>query len=85
LKEGSIVPRHPRPWYSAEKRCYKAQVNRRKVRLTKPCAESEANEKLAAAKLKQVLKGPRPDIPPGSLRVADVFDRYPPQRNSGKR
>jgi integrase len=67
--------RNPHPWYSTEKRAYFAYIKRRKVRLLKG-AESPENEKLAAKQLKQVLKGSKNDVAAGSLRVADVIDRY---------
>src|SRR5436309_2374012 len=68
------MSRDPRPWYSSEKRCYMAHVKRRKVRLLKG-EQSPENEKLAAKKLKQVLKGTTHETA-GALRVADVIERY---------
>src|SRR5262245_2302027 len=69
------MARDPRPWYSAEKRCYMAYVKRRKVRLLKG-ERGDTNEKLAAHKLRQILKGTRNDTAPSALRVADIIDRY---------
>src|SRR5262245_37068262 len=69
------MARNPRPWYSAEKRCYMAYVKRRKVRLLKGDA-NDANAKLAAKQLRHILKGSANDAAPSALRVADVIDRY---------
>lgn len=67
--------RDARPWYSAEKKAYFASVRRRKVRLLKG-DESTVNAKLAAKKLREVLRGSKNDTPASALLVAHVIDRY---------
>jgi integrase len=68
------MARTAKPWYCAQKSCYKAYVKGRRVTLlTGP--ETPENEKLAARNLRQVLKGSKNDGPT-HLRVADVIDRY---------
>jgi integrase len=67
------MARTARPWYFQQKHAYYAIVRGKKVRLLAG-DESPSNEKLAANKLKQLLKGP--DEGPARLRVADVIDRY---------
>jgi hypothetical protein len=69
------MARHPRPWYCAQKSCYKAYVKGRRVTLISG-EESPENERLAADKLKQLIKGTKGDPQVGGLRVADVIDRY---------
>jgi integrase len=68
------MARTPRPWHCAQKSCYKAYVKGRRVTLLTG-DETPENTKLAAKKLKQVLKGSKNDGP-ASLRVADVIERY---------
>src|SRR6266446_2958852 len=69
------MARISRPWYDAEKRCYRAYVKGQRVELLKG-EPTDANAKLAAKQLKQVLKGSKHDQAAGSLRVADVIERY---------
>jgi integrase len=69
------MARTARPWYAADKRCYRAYVRGRRVTLFKG-DETPTNEKLATQKLRQILKGTSNDIAAGSLRVADVIERY---------
>jgi hypothetical protein len=82
------MARISRPWYCAQKSCYKAYVKGRRVTLLTG-AESPENEKPAAQKLRQILKGSKNDGP-AHLRVADVIDRYlalhkPMDQGSGRR
>src|SRR5437870_5419111 len=70
----ALMVRTSRPWYSAQKRCYKAYVRGRRVTLLTG-DENPVNEKLAAKKLRQILSGSKHDGP-ASLRGADVSDRY---------
>src|SRR4051812_42010043 len=71
------MSREAHPWFSAEKHTYFAYVKRRKIRLLDgQCAETPENEKLAQAKLRQILKGTKHDAAPGALRAADVIERY---------
>ena len=69
------MARTARPWYTADKRCYRAYVRGRRVPLVKG-DENSANEKLAHKKLSQILKGARNDAAPGQQTVASVIDRY---------
>src|SRR5262249_37269513 len=52
-----------------------ATVKGRRVILLKG-GKTEANERRAARRLREVLAGTRNDAPAGRLRVADVIDRY---------
>jgi integrase len=69
------MARTARPWYAADKRCYRAYVRGRRVTLVKG-DENPTNEKLARQKLRQVLKGAKDDAAPGQHTVASVIDRY---------
>lgn len=69
------MARTARSWYFTEKRAYAAHVKGQGVILVEG-DENPTNPKLAAKKLRQVLKGSRSDIARGSLRVADVIERY---------
>jgi hypothetical protein len=77
LKKGGsiLMARSARPWYFTEKKAYAATVRGRRVILLKG-EPSEKNERLAAKQLKQIVKGTANDNLPGSLRVADVIERY---------
>jgi hypothetical protein len=68
------MPRTARPWYSAEKKCFMAHVLGKKVRLVKG-DNTSANRKLAAQKLKQIVKSTAGDPTPG-LTVAEVIEQY---------
>jgi hypothetical protein len=54
------MARTARPWYFIAKHAYAATVKGRRVILLKG-DKSDANEKLAAAELKKILKGTRND------------------------
>jgi site-specific recombinase XerD len=69
------MARIARPWYYTEKKAYAATVKGKRVILLKG-EENAANFKLAERPLKQILKGTKNDAAPGSLRVADVIERY---------
>jgi integrase len=69
------MARIARPWYAADKRCYRAYVHGRRVTLVKG-DENPANEKLARQKLRQILKGAKNDVACGQHTVASVIDRY---------
>jgi len=69
------MARIARPWYFTEKKAYAATVKGRRFILLKG-DENPTNEKLAAKKLKQILAGSQNDQAAGSLRVADVIERY---------
>src|SRR3954468_20111603 len=69
------MARTARPWYFTEKKAYAATVKGRRVILLKG-DKNPTNEKLAAKKLRQVLKGSQNDPAIGQLRVADVIERY---------
>jgi integrase len=69
------MARTARPWYFTEKKAYAATVKGRRVILLKG-DNNPTNEKLAAKKLRQVLKGSQNDPATGQLRVADVIERY---------
>jgi hypothetical protein len=74
-KRRSLLARIARPWYFAERKAYAATVKGKRVILLKG-DENPTNAKLAAQKLRQVLKGSKNDTAVGQLRVADVIERY---------
>ena len=69
------MARQARPWYAADKHAYRAYVRGRRVTLLKG-DENPTNAKLAAQKLRQIVKGSKNDAGAGQLRVADVIERY---------
>jgi integrase len=69
------MARIARPWYFTEKKAYAASVKGRRIILLKG-EKNPTNANLAGKKLKQILAGSKHDQAVGSLRVADVIDRY---------
>jgi integrase len=69
------MARIARPWYFTERKAYAATVKGKRVILLKG-DENPTNEKLAAQKLRQIVKGSKNDTAAGQLRVADVIERY---------
>jgi len=69
------MARIARPWYAADKRCYRAYVNGQRVTLLKG-ERSAANFRAAQKKLRQILSASKNDTAPNALRVADVLERY---------
>src|SRR4051794_12155645 len=74
-KRRALMARQSRPWDAADNRAYRAYVKGRRVTLLKG-DDTPANQKLAEKKLKQIVSGSKNDAAPGSLRVADVIERY---------
>ena len=69
------MARIARSWYFTEKHAYAAYVKGQRVVLVEG-DENPTNAKLAAKKLRQVLKGSKNATAPGQLLVADVIERY---------
>lgn len=69
------MARTSKAWYAADKGCYRAYVKGRRITLLRG-ESSAANQKLADKQLRRILNGTKNDPVGGSLRVADLIERY---------